>query len=170
MSTRIALFFEGELEQVAAPMDLYQNPVSLRVADFIGNPRINFIDARAKRMDNGMLCVESALGRMDIASQDLTDEVPMDACFDVVLGVRPEKITICREQSGNTIAASVYSVQPSGSETIIHLRLGDTVLLAKEMGIRGYAMDAHVYLAIDPAKINIFTKTSGRLIKCAVPD
>ena len=55
MSTRIAIFFEGELEQVAAPMDLYQNPISLRVADFIGNPRINFVEGQAKRGEDGGL-------------------------------------------------------------------------------------------------------------------
>lgn len=42
MSTKIAIFFEGELEQVAPPMEIYQNPISLRVADFIGNPKAQF--------------------------------------------------------------------------------------------------------------------------------
>ena len=171
MSTRIAIFFEGELEQVAAPMDLYQNPISLRVADFIGNPRINFVEGQAKRGEDGGLTVTSPLGRMAFASERLTDEVPAQSSFDVVLGIRPEKIGICCQEGDGAIPASVYATQPAGSETTIHLKMDDgSVVLAKEMGIRNYAVDQVVHVRIDPDKLNVFAKDTGRLIKMAVPD
>ena len=171
MSTRIAIFFEGELEQVAAPMDLYQNPISLRVADFIGNPRINFVEGQARRDDNGGLVVTSPLGRMEFTQDRLTDELPAQTSFDVVLGIRPEKIGICPQEGDSGIAASVYATQPAGSETTIHLKMtDDSVVLAKEMGIRNYAVDQIVHVKIDPDKLNVFAKETGRLIKMAVPD
>ena len=171
MSTRIAIFFEGELEQVAAPMDLYQNPISLRVADFIGNPRINFVEGQAKRGEDGSLTVTSPLGRMAFAPERLTDEVPAQSSFDVVLGIRPEKIGICCQEGDGAIPASVYATQPAGSETTIHLKMDDgSVVLAKEMGIRNYAVDQVVHVRIDPDKLNVFAKDTGRLIKMAVPD
>ena len=171
MSTRIAIFFEGELEQVAAPMDLYQNPISLRVADFIGNPRINFVEGQAKRGEDGGLTVTSPLGRMAFAPERLTDEVPAQSSFDVVLGIRPEKIGICCQEGDGAIPASVYATQPAGSETTIHLKMGDdSVVLAKEMGIRNYAVDQVVHVKIAPDKLNVFAKETGRLIKMAVPD
>ena len=61
MSTKIAIFFEGVLEQVAPPMELYQNPASLRVADFIGNPKVNFLPGKA-RVAGDTMTVESVLG------------------------------------------------------------------------------------------------------------
>ena len=171
MSTRIAIFFEGEREQVAAPMDLYQNPISLRVADFIGNPRINFVEGQAKRGEDGGLTVTSPLGRMAFAPERLTDEVPAQSSFDVVLGIRPEKIGICCQEGDGAIPASVYATQPAGSETTIHLKMDDgSVVLAKEMGIRNYAVDQVVHVRIDPDKLNVFAKDTGRLIKMAVPD
>ena len=171
MSTRIAIFFEGELEQVAAPMDLYQNPISLRVADFIGNPRINFVEGQAKRGEDGGLVVTSSLGRMSFTADCLTDELPAQSSFDVVLGIRPEKIGICSQNGDGAIAASVYATQPAGSETTIHLKMDDgSVVLAKEMGIRNYAVDQVVHVRIDPDKLNVFAKDTGRLIKMAVPD
>ena len=171
MSTRIAIFFEGELEQVAAPMDLYQNPISLRVADFIGNPRINFVEGQAKRGEDGGLVVTSSLGRMSFTADCLTDELPAQSSFDVVLGIRPEKIGICSQNGDGAIAASVYATQPAGSETTIHLKMGDdSVVLAKEMGIRNYAVDQVVHVKIAPDKLNVFAKDTGRLIKMAVPD
>ncbi len=171
MSTRIAIFFEGELEQVAAPMDLYQNPISLRVADFIGNPRINFVEGQAKRGEDGGLVVTSSLGRMSFTADCLTDELPAQSSFDVVLGIRPEKIGICSQNGDGAIAASVYATQPAGSETTIHLKMGDdSVVLAKEMGIRNYTVDQVVHVKIAPDKLNVFAKETGRLIKMAVPD
>ena len=171
MSTRIAIFFEGELEQVAAPMDLYQNPISLRVADFIGNPRINFVEGQAKRGEDGGLVVTSSLGRMSFTADCLTDELPAQSSFDVVLGIRPEKIGICSQNGDGAIAASVYATQPAGSETTIHLKMGDdSVVLAKEMGIRNYAVDQVVHVQSAPDKLNVFAKETGRLIKMAVPD
>ncbi len=171
MSTRIAIFFEGELEQVAAPMDLYQNPISLRVADFIGNPRINFVEGQAKRGEDGGLVVTSSLGRMSFTADCLTDELPAQSSFDVVLGIRPEKIGICCQEGDGAIPASVYATQPAGSETTIHLKMDDgSVVLAKEMGIRNYAVDQVVHVRIDPDKLNVFAKDTGRLIKMAVPD
>lgn len=171
MSTRIAIFFEGELEQVAAPMDLYQNPISLRVADFIGNPRINFVEGQAKRGEDGGLTLTSPLGRMAFTPERLTDEVPAQSSFDVVLGIRPEKIGICCQEGDGAIPASVYATQPAGSETTIHLKMDDgSVVLAKEMGIRNYAVDQVVHVRIDPDKLNVFAKETGRLIKMAVPD
>ena len=170
MSTRIAIFFEGELEQVAPPMDLYQNPISLRVADFIGNPRINFIDGEGSFAPDGALVVDSAMGRTVFAQNLLTGDRPSAKRFSVVLGVRPEKIALSAEPGEGLIPAAVYSVQPAGSETTIHLKMGQTDVLAKEMGIRNYQVDRQVGLRIDPDKINVFDKTTGRLIKLAVPD
>lgn len=170
MSSRIAIFFEGELEQVAPPMELYQNPVSLRVADFIGNPRINFVDGLGGIQPDGRLVVDSAMGRMFFAKERLTVDMPKEERFPVVMGIRPEKISLCRYEKENLIPATVYSVQPAGSETTIHLKMGEATVLAKEMGIRNYRVDQTVSLQIDPEKLNVFSKQSGRLIAMALPD
>ena len=63
MSTKIALFRKGELVQVAPPLELYDNPKNLYVADFIGNPSINFVKCKAKLSDAGM-AVSGVLGNM----------------------------------------------------------------------------------------------------------
>ena len=169
MSTRIAIFFGGVLEQVAPPMGLYQNPVSLQVADFIGNPRINFVQGEGQRLKNGDLAIDSPLGSLCFPAAELTNECPQSERFDITIGLRPEKIGILGSQAEG-IAAQVYSVQPAGSETTVHLRMGEAVVLAKEMGIRNYDVDEIVQLSIDPAKLNVFSRETGRLIKPAVPD
>ena len=63
MSTKIAIFKEGVIVQVDHPLELYNNPVNLYVADFIGNPSINFADGKAEVGPDGMT-ITSPLGKM----------------------------------------------------------------------------------------------------------
>ena len=172
MSTRIALFFNGVLEQVAPPMDLYQNPVSLRVADFIGNPRINFVDGRAQK-DAAGLRVNSDLGTHLFPSELFTQDMPSEDSLDCVIGIRPEKIEIERQGEGNApdgIPGVIYMAQPAGSETTVHVNAGNTRLLAKEIGIKSYRADETVRFTTNVNQMIVFAKQSGRLVKRAVPD
>jgi multiple sugar transport system ATP-binding protein len=169
MSTKIAIFFEGVLEQVASPMELYQNPFSLRVADFIGNPKINFISAKAEKMPDGIQ-ITSPLGNFLAKPELLTNAVPRDVTFDCILGIRPEKVTISTSPIPGAIKASVYSVQPAGSETIINLKVAGESLLVKELGIKNYRMDQDVYISYEPGKANVFEKAGGRLVKRVISD
>ncbi len=171
MSSKIAIFFEGVLEQVAPPMELYQNPASIRVADFIGNPKINMIYGKARIDGEGNASVESDLGTFVFRKENFTEH--MAECgteFDCVIGIRPEKISISKTPVEGAIKAKVYASQPAGSETTVVLSLGSSELLAKEIGIKHYSMDSEVYLSIENDKANLFSKESGWLVAKAILD
>ena len=168
MSTKIALFKEGALNQVATPMELYNNPIDLQAADFIGNPRINLLDGTAE-MVNGQLVVKSDLGSHTFPADHLTDEEkPASGEFECVLAIRPEQVIISREPVEGAIPVTVYASQPAGSETIVTLKAGRDEFLAKEIGQQYYGIDEHVYAIIDQDKINVYNKATTRLIKRAV--
>ena len=166
MSTRIAIFFNGILEQVDTPIHIYTNPVSLKVADFIGNPKTNFVEATAEVKD-GRLFVESPVGKFDFNSKYFTDEPMPSGKFGVVLGIRPEQIMMHIDNSGHA-AGHVYSVQPSGSETLVQVKVNDTVLLVKEIGLKRYHDDQPVSLTIHTHLMTVYNKETGRLIKYAI--
>ena len=169
MSTKIAIFFEGVLEQVAPPMELYQNPASLRVADFIGNPKVNFLPGKA-RVAGDTMTVESVLGTAIYDRKSFTGEAPGDGSFEAVVGVRPELVEILDGPAEGSIEAEVYSVMPAGSETTIYLEVGGERILSKQNGLKQYSPDQKVWLRINPDKMNVFCKDSGRLAKLAVMD
>lgn len=169
MSTKIAIFFEGVLEQVAPPMTLYQNPASIKVADFIGNPKVNFIDARCLRMEDELV-VDSSLGELKFHKSTFTEQTPEAGSFDGIVGVRPELINICKTKEEGMIEATVYSVMPAGSETTVHLKLGEENLLVKQNGLHQYDVDQKVFIKINPDKMNVFEKKNGKLIKTASED
>ena len=169
MSTKIAIFREGIIIQVAHPLELYNNPANLYVADFIGNPRINFVDGKAEASASG-LTVNSVLGRMTFPADHLKDEnMPQEASFDAVLGIRPEQVTInTSRQSPSDIEAHIYTSMPAGSETLVTVKVGGVSMVIKALGITHYNPDQVVYLSIDTTKINVFDKKTENLIKYSV--
>ncbi|MCI8856031.1 MAG: ABC transporter ATP-binding protein [Clostridiaceae bacterium] len=167
MSTKIALFKEGVLNQVATPMEIYMNPIDLTAADFIGNPRINLLDGKAN-YDGVTLSASCGLGDYKF-SGDLvshTEEIPKGS-FECVFAMRPEQIEICTEKEAGTIEADVYASQPAGSETLITLRVGGHEFIAKQLGIQDYKMNQKVYIKVDPDILNVYNKKTERLIKLA---
>jgi multiple sugar transport system ATP-binding protein len=88
MGDRVAVMRKGELQQVAPPQELYDRPVNLFVAGFIGSPAMNMLEARVERRDGG---ITAAVGdtRLDL------DEHSSLAAYEgrsVVLGIRPEDL------------------------------------------------------------------------------
>lgn len=167
MSTKIALFKEGELSQVDTPVELYMNPVDLQAADFIGNPRINFLEGKAS-LDGGKLRVTSELGQHLFDAQDRTSQAVPSGEFPVVVAARPEQIHLDKQSAPGAIPVTVYANQPAGSETLVSLQAGgESVFLAKRLGLVHYQIGETLYATIPPEKINIYDAKSTRLIKRA---
>ena len=169
MSTKIALYRRGELSQVATPMELYMNPVNLEAADFIGNPRINFLEGKA-RYESGKLTVKSELGVYVFDKADMTDQTIPDGEFDVIVAVRPEQIQFVDETDKEALPVKIYANQPAGSETLVSLESGKSTFIAKMIGLQYYEIGQPVHIYIDPRKINIYDCASSNLIKRASLD
>ncbi|MBQ5986673.1 MAG: ABC transporter ATP-binding protein [Clostridia bacterium] len=170
MSTKIALFKEGEISQIATPLELYTNPIDLQAADFIGNPRINFIDAKGT-YNGDTLSVTSAFGTYVFPHNTLKldEEIPENKEFECVLGLRPEMVDIYTEDPHhkNTVPAQVYANQPAGSETLITLTVDGVDFLAIQTGLVEYDMNQNVFVVLHPGRMNVYNKATGRLIKFA---
>jgi len=93
LSDRIAVMSEGRVLQVASPKELYNRPVSVEVADFIG--QMNFTDATVIDVENGRAALDTAsLGRVQVPVNG--DFVSKDA--QVVVAIRPEMLSLSRER------------------------------------------------------------------------
>ena len=173
MSTRIALFQKGLISQVDTPMALYMNPKNLTNADFIGNPRINFLNGTAK-LEGDVLTCKCSLGTFQYNRADMTDESVPTGEFPCVFGIRPEQIKILTEKTEEACCeAVVYAGQPAGSETLVtvHIKNGEgerapeDELLLKQIGIMEYDINQKIWLKFKPNRFNVFDKASGQLIK-----
>ena len=98
--------------------------------------------------------------------EDMTDNAPTSGKYDLILGIRPEQISISRERtSPEQVEAHVYAGMPAGSETLVAVRVGEKLITVKELGSTHYGGDEVVYLSFDPKKINVFDAKSENLIK-----
>jgi multiple sugar transport system ATP-binding protein len=128
MGHRMAVMKEGRIQQIGTPLEVYDTPATLFVAQFIGTPPMNFFAATVND------------GRLDAASFTL----PLPERFavangqNVMAGIRPENLLQSREQGRGATAripAVVDLVEPIGYQAIVHGRVGEDVLVA--------AFDAH---------------------------
>ncbi|MHC1787696.1 MAG: ABC transporter ATP-binding protein [Christensenellales bacterium] len=167
LSTRIAIFFEGELVQVDTPINIYTNPGDLRVADFIGNPRINFVDGQA-HFSPELLQVASPLGDYTFSAGDCSAGERPEGEFACVMGIRPEQITLQKAADKCRLQGHIYACQPAGSETLVQVQVDGVNLLAKQAGIQHYKRDQLVGLEIDAQRVTVYNKQSGKLLKFAL--
>lgn len=170
MSTRIALFKQGEISQIDTPLNLYMNPTNLESADFIGNPRINLIRAMGFIGDDG-LTVNCDLGTFKFDNEYITGKESVSAGeeFECRLGLRPETVEISQAgiEGKHTTKATVYASQPAGSETFVTLTVGNSEFLALQMGLIEYSINQPVHIRIRPEKMTVYDFKTGLLIKNA---
>lgn len=156
LSTRICIMELGKLMQYAPPLTMYQSPANLFVADFMGNPSMNFLSGKAERTDQGAR-LESASIFFDFSPMTALETVPDDA----VIGIRPEHVLLSEE--GGT-PAKVYSSLPSGLETTIRLSIGEVMLTSVVFGGMDYELDSTVSFNFVPNQALLFDKESGDAI------
>jgi len=155
MSTQIAVLCQGRLLQLAAPMQVYHYPANLFVADFIGNPKINLLDGTATWAE----------GKTQVKLTSFNIEnIPAQASGAVVAAIRPEDVSLSLTPIPQGIEFTVYSALPTGSEIIVNVKRGETMLTVKETRAINFEMDKPIWVTFDPNKINLYDKASGDLI------
>ena len=113
LADRIVVLNAGRIEQVGAPIDLYERPANRFVAQFIGSPKMNFLNARVDVIEGRRV---AAIGAMAVPLADATPAQPGE---NVTIGIRPESLAIGGE--GRQICqARIAIVERLGSETIAY--------------------------------------------------
>jgi multiple sugar transport system ATP-binding protein len=126
MGDRVAVLRKGELQQVDTPQTLYDDPVNLFVAGFIGSPSMNLFDARLAADGDG-LAVEFGDMRLPVPADLLAARPALRAHAGqvVVLGIRPEDIEdaafVPDAPAANRIKTSVELREALGSEVVVHV-------------------------------------------------
>jgi multiple sugar transport system ATP-binding protein len=117
LGDRVAVMRAGVLQQVDTPKELYDNPVNLFVAGFIGSPAMNFFPAS----------VENDRVRFALGEFDLPQQLRGVASGDVLLGVRPEDFedaALIGDKPGFNFEADVSLVESLGSDLFAHITYG----------------------------------------------
>ena len=172
---RVAVMKDGRLQQVAAPIDLYQHPANLFVAGFIGSPPMNFFEGTLlgkgdalvfqERTSSGAAAPNPITVRLDNASAPLLRAYVGKR---VVFGIRPEHIT-CGPRLPETpperaVETVVEVVQPLGSETYLHLAGHAHSFVARVRPADHFSVSQKVSLTFDARQAHFFDPVSGAAI------
>ena len=154
MADRIVVMNTGRIEQIGTPLQLYDTPANLFVADFIGSPSMNVIRGTLRSGANGAF-VEAADGTR-LAVPGMAGGTEGQA---VVYGVRPEHMMLA--QGGAGVAATVEVVEPTGANIQVYGKLAATPICAIFTERHEFRPGAQIRLTCVPDKIHLFDAASG---------
>jgi multiple sugar transport system ATP-binding protein len=164
MGTRIVVIKDGYVHQVADPGTLYDKPVNQFVASFIGSPQMNFMDATIKE-ENGAIIVAYPGGSVKL-NQDQSDRLKQSGYknSEVVLGIRPEHISIEASADAAENIALVEVAELLGAETNLFLNMGgDTFIARVDPALRIRVQDkVKVQFALN--KLHLFDKETEQAL------
>jgi len=147
MGDRVAVLRKGELQQVDTPQELYEHPVNLFVAGFIGSPAMNLFDATVVE-DGPGLAVEFGGFRLPIPDSVLAARPALRAFAGrvVVLGIRPEDMEdaalVADGGASSRISSTVELREALGSDDIVHVGIDAPPAMTDDM--RDLASDVGV--------------------------
>ncbi len=162
MADTIAIMNRGVIEQLGAPMEVYERPASVFVADFIGSPAMNFLPFEAA-LSRGSETVQVGAARLGVPA--LRQDVPHSA---LLCGVRPEHV---RFADDSALRAEVLGTEYLGNSQIVTVATATgATLRAKVHADSAVARGDHVGLRFDAAAVSLFDQATGRALHTARDD
>jgi multiple sugar transport system ATP-binding protein len=150
LADRIAIMSKGKIQQLGTPDEVYNNPANIFVAGFIGSPPMNLIKGDIESgsfVGPDVRVAKTAKGNRK----------------NVVLGIRPEDITIAAKGKGH-INSKLYSLEPTGDLTLVAAFAGEQLIVAK--GARSFRQEIDTPISLNFAveHIYLFDGDSGARI------
>jgi multiple sugar transport system ATP-binding protein len=150
MADRIGVLKDGRIVQVGTPHDIYDRPATTFVAQLVGTPRINLLNAAR---DNGMFQVPNS-----------TIQLPTPASSDIpasfLLGIRPEDV---KPSTTGTLSGQVALIEPLGVETVVHIKSGEQTLTSIVPGMTQFGLGEEVKFDIVRERLHFFTMDGNRV-------
>ena len=140
LADRVVVMSDGRIEQVGAPVVVYDEPTSLFVAHFVGSPGMNFLRGTRARAADGTLRFEAG------------------GAGDVTLGVRPEFVRLA---DGGALRGEVALDEYLGSSRCVHVKTASGTLVARVGPDERTSVGTHVGLDFDPRHVRLFDSATG---------
>jgi multiple sugar transport system ATP-binding protein len=151
MAERIGVLNLGRIVQIGTPTDIYDRPATTFVAQLVGSPKINLMDANC---EDGTLCLARSHNRVCLA--DVCDGSQLPSKF--ILGVRPEDVRLAAE---GLFGGDVGLVEPLGVETLLHINVGEQTVVCTVPGISDVKRGESVRFNVVRERLHFFDAVRG---------
>jgi multiple sugar transport system ATP-binding protein len=169
MATRIVVMKDGLIQQVDTPQTLYDKPVNIFVAGFIGTPQMNFITGvLSKKGDDVFFTFEEKYTIKLADNKEKLEALNDYIGKEVVLGIRPENLSEGEEAvakyADSTLDAYVDVTELMGAEIYLYLNIGESKLVSRVSSRSKSTAGQTIKLAFDTSRVHIFDKDTERFI------
>ena len=158
MADRIVVMQDGRIEQIGTPLELYDRPANLFVAQFIGSPSMNVVHGEVRR-EGDVAWVEAEGGvrwPLPAGSAGASGET-------VAYGIRPGDLGV--GASARPVEAEVIVVEPTGAETELLVQVGPAQIVVVVHGRTNVRPGEVVDLAVDTGAVHLFDPSSGATLR-----
>lgn len=163
MADRIAVMHLGELQQVDTPRAIFERPANRFVANFVGEPPMNFVEVEAVRCD-GWLDLRAGPFAAPVRDAALVSALEHAGLDRLTLGIRPMHIQASVTPQPDSVCAQVYVFEPLDEYNIVTTRTGGQRLLVETAPGFRPKMDDNLWLSFPENKLHLFHPTTGRRI------
>lgn len=168
LGTRIVVMKDGVIQQVDTPQNIYEKPINMFVAGFIGSPQMNFVDSEVSEENNTvMLSVEDD----KIPIPDELGKILKDNGYigkSVTMGIRPENMDedpeFLKKHKDAIIDAKVEVTELMGAETYIYLTKGKSNFTVRVEGSSKAKAGDKIKIGINTSKIHVFDKETEKTV------
>jgi multiple sugar transport system ATP-binding protein len=176
LGDRIAVMKDGVVQQLAKPQEVYDSPANMYVAGFIGAPPMNFITGKLEAAAGGGLgiAIDTGIGRNVMRLPFAANALRSPIGADVVLGLRPERITADRTQdrvSGDCVQLidlPIDFVEPTGPDTLVSSQINGRRILGRVHSAVSPRPSQVLRLAFDLSNAVLFDPADGMRIDSVV--
>jgi multiple sugar transport system ATP-binding protein len=163
LSDRLAVMQGGVMQQVGTPLAVYNQPANVFVARFLGSPSMNFVPCELVwEGDHGHLLAPNFRYPLNGLARELGQSSPAQR---LILGVRPEDVTISLAEGGPGVRCQVELVESMGATNIVHATTGTNRLVATTEPDFQVAPGQAVGLVFDDAKLHLFDRATERNLR-----
>ena len=172
MGDRICVMKDGNIMQVAEPLELYNHPQNLFVAGFIGSPPMNFFKGTVKRAGNHLSFIENNPKGSPITVQlgeSLAAKAAAHVDKPIILGIRPEDVqdslTLSTPNPAHTVEVTVEVSEPMGAETYLYLDTGAHSFIARVRPTDRFEVNQKVKVTLRMDTAHLFDVTTEQVLK-----
>ena len=163
MGDRIVIMNKGVIQQVDTPLNVYNHPVNLFVAGFIGSPSMNFFEGKIKK--NGRLIFVNDDFKLQLPELYAPRLTPYKD-RKIKIGVRPEhlKMTLTANKNLSAIKARVEVIELMGNESYVYLQTEQSQVTVRTNEFPDMKPDSEIFFEPDYARMHFFDLETGNVI------
>ncbi len=155
MADRIVVMHDGRIEQIGRPLELYDHPANLFVAQFIGSPAMNVVHGTIRRSGSG-----TVVDTGDGVQWPLLDGPGVEG-QSVAYGIRPGDLSLASSTAPGAVPGEIVVIEPTGAETELLVQAGKAQVTLVTHGRPEVSPGDRVGLVVAPGKVHVFDQTTG---------